>query len=59
MIKIELLKNRPAAIPALAHILKEELYKDFQEYTPQIINIWFQEWMNDQLPLAYIALFDD
>ena len=59
MIKIDLLKNHPSAIPALAQILKEELYNDFPEYDTQEINQWFYEWMNDDLPLAYIALFND
>jgi hypothetical protein len=59
MIKIDLLKNHPNAIPALAQILKEELYNDFPEYDTQEINQWFYEWMNDDLPLAYIALLND
>jgi len=59
MIKIDLLKNHLNAIPALAQILKEELYNDFPEYDTQEINQWFYEWMNDDLPLAYIALFND
>ena len=59
MIKIDLLKNHPDAIPALAKILQEELYKGFPEYNAQLTNHWFHEWMNDDLPLAYIALFND
>lgn len=59
MIKIELIKNHPNAIPALAQILKEELYNDFPEYDAQEINRWFYECMNDDLPLAYIALLND
>ena len=60
MIKIEKLKNCPEAIANLATLWYENLGR---KWTPDIklktIAGWYHEWLNDELPLAYVALEDD
>ena len=59
MIKIEKLKNCPEAIPTLVTLWYENLG---QPWTPDIelktIENWYFEWLNDELPLAYVAFED-
>ena len=60
MIKIDVLKNHPHAIPALADIWYEVLGKIWcPEIRTQEIESWYHEWFNHDMPLAYIALYDD
>ncbi len=62
MIKIDLLKNHPHAIPALANIWHEVLGKiwmpnlTIQYIQKQLVGSWTNE---DKLPLAYVALIED
>lgn len=60
MITIDLLKNHPASILRCAEIWHEVLGKIWiPEIGIQEIESWYQEWLNQNMPLAYIALYDD
>lgn len=60
MIKIDLLKNHPKAIPTLAHIWQEVLGKIWvPEIGSEEIESWYHEWLNHDIPLAYVALYDE
>jgi GNAT superfamily N-acetyltransferase len=60
MIKIDLLKNHPHTIPKLAPIWQEALGKMWlPDVQIQEIESWFYEWLNNDIPLAYIALYND
>lgn len=57
MIKIDLLKNHPQAIPALAHIWHEVLGKTWMpEIGIEEIESLSYEELNHDMPLTYIAL---
>ncbi len=60
MIIIDLLKNHPASIPKCAEIWHEVLGKI---WCPGIrieeIESWYYERLNHDMPLAYVALYDD
>ena len=59
MITIDLLKNHPHAIPALAKIWHEVLGKIWMpEIGIEEIESLYYEELNEDLPLAYIALYD-
>ncbi|HAU0262633.1 TPA: GNAT family N-acetyltransferase [Legionella pneumophila] len=59
MIKIDLLKNHLGAIPRLAEIWDEALGSVWEPNLPiSEIKSWFYEWLNESIPLAYIALCD-
>lgn len=59
MIKIDLLKNHLSSIPRLAEIWHEAFGKIWEPNLPiSEIKPWFYEWLNDSIPLAYIALCD-
>jgi GNAT superfamily N-acetyltransferase len=59
MIKIDLLKNHPYAIPAIANIWHEVLGKIWMpEIAIEEIEYWYYEELNENMPLAYIALND-
>lgn len=59
MIKIELLKNHPEAIPAISRIWHEVLGKVWMpEIGIEEIESGYYDELNEQLPLAYIALDD-
>lgn len=58
-IKIEHLSNHIDSIPTLAKILHSGLGKWFVETSAKEIEPWFYEWLNDDLPSAYIALIDN
>ncbi len=59
MIKINLLKNHPYAIPALANIWHEVLGKIWMPEIgiEEIESLYYEELQHD-LPLTYIALYD-
>ena len=59
MIKINLLKNHPYAIPALANIWHEVLGKIWMTEIgiEEIESLYYEELQHD-LPLTYIALYD-
>lgn len=60
MIRIDLLKNHPESIPRCAEIWYGCLGKIWSPDTQlEEIELWFQEWLNDTVPLAHIALFND
>jgi GNAT superfamily N-acetyltransferase len=60
MITIDLLKNHPESIPRCAGIWYEVLGKIWSpEIGIQEIESWYHEWLNHDMPLAYIALYDD
>jgi N-acetylglutamate synthase-like GNAT family acetyltransferase len=61
MIKIDLLKNHPRAIPALAHIWHEVLGKIWLPDVPiESVIKRFADHLNDKaLPITFIALDDD
>jgi len=60
MITIDLLKNHPASIPRCAEIWHEVLGKIWMpEIGIQEIEFWYHEWLHHDMPLAYIALYDD
>lgn len=61
MITIDLLKNHPEAVPALAKIWLEVLGKTWMPHVSIAeITLWLSEWLNDNiLPLALIALDGD
>lgn len=59
MIKIELLKNHPLTIPAIAHIWHDVLGKIWMpEIGIEEIESGYYEELNEDLPLAYVALYD-
>ena len=59
-LNFDLLKNHPAAIPKCAEIWYEVLGKIWcPEIRIQEIESWYHEWLNHDMPLAYIALYDD
>lgn len=55
-IKIELLKYYPSAIPCLANICFRMLGKWSPGISLEEMEDWCYEWLNTNLPLAYIAL---
>lgn len=58
-IKIDLLKNHPNSIPAIASIWHEVLGKIWMpEIGIEEIESWYYEELNEELPLAYIAFKD-
>jgi len=58
MITIDLLKNHPHAIPALANIWHEVLGKIWMpEIGIEEIESLYYEELNEDLPLAYISLY--
>ena len=61
MIKIDLLKNHPSAIPALAHIWHKVLGKIWVPDVPvERVITRFKESRNDQaLPITFVALHGD
>src|SRR5580692_11257037 len=60
MITIELLKNHPECITKLAEIWYELLGKTWlPEIGIQEIESGYHEELNDDMPLAYVALYDD
>ena len=60
MIKIDLLKNHPQAIPKLANIWHEVLGKIWMpEIGIEEIEFWYHKELNDNMPLAYVALYND
>jgi GNAT superfamily N-acetyltransferase len=60
MITIDLLKNHPQAIPVLARIWHEVLGKVWMpEISIEEIEFWYQEELNDFMPLAYVALYNE
>ena len=60
MITIDLLKNHSYAIPALANIWHEVLGKIWMpEIEIEEIEFWYHKELNDNMPLAYIALYDE
>ena len=59
MIKIDLLKNHPGAIPAIANIWHEVLGKIWMpEIGIEEIESGYYEELNESIPLAYVALYD-
>jgi GNAT superfamily N-acetyltransferase len=60
MIKIDLLKNNPHAIPALANIWQKALGKIWMPEIgiKEIESLYYEELTQD-LPLTYIALYDE
>lgn len=60
MIKIELLKNHPHAIPTLANIWHEVLGKIWMPEIgiEEIRSLYYQE-LNHDMPLTYIALYGE
>ena len=60
MIKIDLLKNHPEAIPKLSHIWYEVLGKIWMpEITIEEIEYWSHQELNEDIPLSIIALDND
>ena len=61
MIKIDLLKNHPQHIPALANIWHEVLGKIWlPEISVESVMAKFADYLNDKnLPLTFVALHDD
>lgn len=60
MISIDLLKNHPDAIPKCSRIWHKVLGKIWlPEALLTKIESWYHEWLNDCIPLAYIALHDE
>ena len=60
ILKIDLLKNNPSAIPTLAHIWHEVLGKIWMpEIGIEEIKALFYEELNQDIPLTYIALYND
>lgn len=54
---IDTLKNYPDAIPVLAKLWQEMLGKVWEPAVPyEEIKSWFDEWLNDRIPLAFVAL---
>ena len=59
MMTIDKLKNFPEAIPTLANIFYEVLGKKyFPDYSIEEIQAWYDDWLNETIPLAYVALVD-
>lgn len=59
MIKIDLLKNHPQAVPELAKIWYEVLGKIWMpEIGIEEIEAGYYDELNEELPLAYVALYD-
>ena len=60
MIKIDLLKNNPHAIPALANIWQKVLGKIWMPEIgiEEIVSLYYDE-LNQDIPLTYIALYDE
>jgi GNAT superfamily N-acetyltransferase len=58
-VKITLLKDYPEAMPSLAKIWRETLGQWFPEVQKEKVESWLHEWLNDNIPLAYIALDKD
>ncbi len=59
MIKIDFLKNHPSAVPALANIWHEVLGKIWMpEIEFEEIESGLYEEMNENIPLSYVALYD-
>jgi hypothetical protein len=59
MIKIDLLKKHPQAIPAIANIWHEVLGKIWMpEIEIKEIESLYYEELNENIPLAYVALYD-
>lgn len=59
MIKIDILKNHPHAIPVLANIWHDVLGKIWMpEIGMEEIESGYYEELNEDLPLAYVALYD-
>lgn len=60
MIKIDLLKNNPHAIPALANIWQKVLGKIWMPEigVDEIESLYYEELTQD-LPLTYVALYDE
>lgn len=55
-----MLKNHPQSIPTLANIWHEVLGKTWMpEVGIEEIESWYHEWLNHDMPLAYVALYDD
>ena len=61
MIKIDLLKNHPDAIPALAHIWHDVLGRIWlPEISVESVMAKFADYLNDKnLPITFVALHDD
>lgn len=60
MIKIDLLKNHPQAIPQVANIWHELLGKIWMpEFSIEEIESFYHEELSQDMPLTYIALNDD
>jgi GNAT superfamily N-acetyltransferase len=58
-IQISLLKDHHDSIPVLTKIWHEALGKIWcPEIRIQEIESWYHEWLNHDIPLAYIALYD-
>ena len=59
MIKIEPLKNHANLIPDLVCLWHDTLGK---KWAPQIstneISTWYSDWLNETIPMAYVALSD-
>lgn len=57
--EIDLLKNHPDKIPELARIWYEVLGKTWApEIKPPEMEAWYQQWLNEDIPLAYIVLHE-
>lgn len=60
MIKIDLLKNHPQSIPTIANIWHVVLGKIWMpEIGIEEIEFGYHEEMNDNMPLSYIALYEE
>lgn len=60
MLKIEKLKDHPDLIPTLATLWKATLGQQWlPDITLEEITAWYHEWLNDELPLAYVAFEDE
>lgn len=54
---INKLQNHVDVIPKLANLLHELIYKTWSpNYSIEEINLWFDEWKNNDIPLAFVAL---
>lgn len=58
-LKIDLIKNHLSTIPSLALLLHDSSKLWGSEKSLEEITMWFNEWLNEEIPLAFIALDGD
>ena len=57
--KIDILKNQMHAIPELSKLWIERLGRWSTDTTLREVESWMYEWLNDDMPLAFVALVEN